>query len=388
MTDSEPPVPQGPIPGAATPQGTRAYAAVHGAHAGTGHYSDLLRTRLRVSSIGIGTFPGDASPQADAQQAALVSKGLQAGLNVIDTAAHYRYGRALAAVGAGLRDARARGVEREAMFLISKGGFLTYRGGIPEDREGWFQREILDQGLGRAEDLARGVHLISPEYINYQIELSRSLMGVQTLDAFLVDQPEVHIPVIGKEQLNRKLLAVFTLLERAVAEERIRYYGISTFEGFRAETDAPVFQSLTSMLGLAEKAAQQASGRDHARHHFKLGMLPYNQAMAEGFTRFNVATGEGNVASTVQAAHQLGVFILASHTMMKGHLAQQSADSVAQAMPGLTQAQRAIQFNRSTPGIGSTLVGMSRPQHLEDACTVMDLPPLDRKALLALFERA
>jgi hypothetical protein len=33
-------------------------------------------------------------------------------------------------------------------------------------------------------------------------------MGVETLDAFLVDQPEVHIPVIGKEATNRKLARV------------------------------------------------------------------------------------------------------------------------------------------------------------------------------------
>jgi diketogulonate reductase-like aldo/keto reductase len=75
--------------------------------------------------------------------------------------------------------------------------------------------------------------------MNYQIELSRSLMGVETLDAFLVDQPEVHIPEIGKEMTNRRLEPVFALLERAVRENRIRAYGISTFEGFRVETDAP-----------------------------------------------------------------------------------------------------------------------------------------------------
>ncbi|QKT05079.1 aldo/keto reductase [Ectothiorhodospiraceae bacterium 2226] len=379
------------IKGHANPAATRAYADAHlgDGSAGEGHYSDFLKTRIRLSSIGIGTFPGEATPEVDAAVSAIVARALQSGINVIDTGAHYRYGRALAAVGAGVRTALAAGVPREAMFLISKGGFLTLRGGPPEDPVQWFQREIVGQGLGTTEDLANNAHLLTPEYIDYQIELSRTLMGVETLDAFLVDQPEIHIPVIGKGALNDKLLKVYTRLEQAVLEGRIRCYGISTFNGERVETDDPLFQSITSQLGLAEKAAQEATGQDGARHHFRILQMPFNQVMLEGFTRFNHATGQGNVASTLQAAFQLKVYVMASHTMLKGHLAQQSADVVQQALATLpSAAQRAIQFNRSTPGLGTSLVGMSTPAHLDDALAVARLAPLERSAYLAMFSRA
>lgn len=376
------------IKGSATAEATRAYAESHSHDTAEGHFSDFLKTRILLSSIGVGTFPGEATPEVDASMALVVSGALQNGINVIDTAAHYRYGRSLAAVGAGVRDALGRGVVRESMFLVSKGGFVTFRGGVPENLDRWFEQEIVARGLGTKEDLVKA-HLLTPEYMRYQIDLSRALMGVDTLDAFLVDQPELHIPVIGKEALNRKLLGVFTELERAVAEGSIRYYGISTFEGFRVETDAGVFQSLTSMQGLAEKAAQEATGDVQARHHFALVQMPFNQVMLEGFTRFNTATGRGNVASPLQAAHQLGVYVMASHTLMKGHLARQSADVVAQSLSDLANpAQRAIQFNRSTPGLGTTLVGMSDPAHLEDALCVARLPPLERKTYLAMFRKA
>jgi aryl-alcohol dehydrogenase-like predicted oxidoreductase len=378
----------GLVPGHATPEATVAYAALHATVTGEGHYSEFLRTRIRLSSIGVGTFPGHACPEVDADIAAVVSRALQCGLNVVDTAAHYRYGRSVAAVGAGLREAFARGVAREAVFLVSKGGFVTFEGGPPAAPEAWCEREILARGLGTREDLARGIHLLSPAYIDHQIEYSRRGMGVATLDAFLVDQPEVHIPVIGKERLNRKLLAVFTLLERAVLEGRIRCYGISTFEGFRVETDAPLFQSLTSLLGLAEKAAREAAGRPDARHHLRLVQMPFNQVMLEAFTRFNQATGQGNVASTLQAAHQLRLYTMGSHTLLKGNLARQSADVVERALPGLGPAGRAIQFNRSTPGLGTTLVGISTPAHLDDALAVAALPPLERQAYLAMYRRA
>ncbi len=375
------------LAGSATPEATRAYAAIHAAHAGAGHYSDFLRTRIRLSSIGVGTFPGAASPAADAQVAGAVTRALQSGINVVDTAAHYRYGRALAAVGAGVRAAVEAGVPRAAMFLVSKGGFLSWRGGRPDDPELWFEREIVAQGLGTRDDLAGMSHLISPAYINYQLELSRTLMGIDTLDAFLVDQPEVHIAGIGKEALNRKLLQVFILLERAVRDGRLRCYGISTFDGFRVETDHLLFQSLASLLGLAEKAVQAVEGRAQARHHLKLVSMPYNQVMLEGFSRFNQATGQGNVASTVQAAHQLKLYLLASHTLLKGHLAKRSAETLEAALPALSPVQRALQFNRSTPGIGTTLVGISDPDQVTDLIQVMNMDPLPRQTLMAMFKR-
>jgi aryl-alcohol dehydrogenase-like predicted oxidoreductase len=390
LSQAKPAASTASIPGYATAKGTQAYAAGHEAEgrAAEGHYSEFLRARMRLSSLGVGSFPGAASAEVDARIAAAVTQALLGGINVIDTGAHYRYGRSLAAVGAGVRAAVEAGVPREAIFLMSKGGFLTLRGGPPADMNDWFEREIVAAGLGSREDLAKGAHLLTPEYIDHQVELSRSLMGVETLDAFLVDQPEVHIPEIGKEMANRKLTKVFEALERAAGEGRIRYYGITTFEGFRVETDAQMFQSITSMLGLAERAAQEVGG-DTARHHFRIGVMPFNQVMLEGFTRFNTATGQGNFASPVQAAHQLEVYMMASHTMFKGHLASQSMEVVERSMANLVNpAQRALQFNRSTPGLGTSLVGISDPAHVDDLLTVARIPPLSRSEYLGMYQKA
>ena len=375
------------IPGHCTMMASKQYAASFGKDCAEGHYSDFLNVHLRLSSIGIGTFPGAPTDEVDAQYAEIIARALSNGINVVDTGAHYRYGRSPAAVGAGVKKALETGVKREQVFLVSKGGFLSFRDGPPPDLQAWFQGEIVAKGLGRMEDLTQA-HCISPEYIGFQLELSRQLMGVETLDAFLIDQPEVHIPVIGKDQLNRKLEKVFMVLEQAVKDNKLRYYGISTFNGFRAETDDPLFQSITSMQGHAERAARAIWKDDQAKHQFKVVQMPFNQVMQEGFTRFSQTTGQGNVGSTIQAAHQLGVYLMASHTLFKGHLASQAMDAVTQAMPMLeNDAQRAIQFNRSTPGVGTTLVGVSTPVHLEDILAVAKLPPLDKTAYLKMYER-
>ncbi|MHB1676753.1 MAG: aldo/keto reductase [Sulfuriferula sp.] len=375
------------IPGHCSMMASKQYVTTFGKDCAAGHYSDFLNVHLQLSSLGLGTFPGAPIDEIDAQYADIVADALVHGINVIDTGAHYRYGRSAAAVGVGVRRAMEAGVAREQMFLISKGGFLSFRNGRPDDLSAWFQTEVAAKGLGRIEDLTQA-HCISPEYIAFQLELSRQLMGVETLDAFLIDQPEVHIPAIGKDQLNRKLEKVFMVLEQAVKDKKLRYYGISTFDGFRAETDNPLFQSLTSMQGHAEKAARAIWQDDRAKHQFKVVQMPFNQVMQEGFTRFSQTTGQGNVASSIQAAHQLGIYLMASHTLFKGHLANQAMDPVIQAMPMLqNHAQRALQFNRSTPGVGTSLVGISTPAHLQDVLAVARVAPLEKKAYLQMYQR-
>ena len=375
------------IPGYCSMRASKHYVTTFGKDCAVGHYSDFLNVHLQLSSLGLGTFPGAPTDEVDAQYVEIVADALTHGVNVIDTGAHYRYGRSAAAVGLGVRRAMEAGVEREQMFLISKGGFLSFRNERPADLAAWFQQEVVAKGLGRSEDLTQA-HCISPEYIAFQLELSRQLMGVETLDAFLIDQPEVHIPAIGKDQLNRKLEKVFMVLEQAVKDKKLRYYGISTFEGFRVETDNPLFQSITSMQGHAEKAARAIWRDEQAKHQFKVVQMPFNQVMQEGFTRFSQATGKGNIGSTIQAAHQLGVYLMASHSLFKGHLAKQAMDPVQQAMPMLqNHAQRALQFNRSTPGVGTALAGISTPAHLQDMLAVTRVPPLEKTAYLQMYQR-
>lgn len=377
-----------PIPGVANATATQAYKKKQGRGFAEGHYSDFLQTGIQLSSIGVGTFPGTATDAVDANIASLVERALVQGLNVIDTATHYRYGRSVSAVGQGVRQAIAAGIPREAMFLVSKGGFLLFPEGPPADFERWFEHEIAARGLGARNEAAGNVHLLAPAYLRHQIRLSRERMGVATLDAFLIDQPEVQVPHIGKQELIRRLDRAFIALEQAVRDGEIGFYGVSSFHSFRAHTEDPLFLSLASMLGLAEQAAKQVFG-EHARHHFAVVQLPFNEVMLEGFTRFNQITGQGNEASTLQAALQLGIFTMASHTLFKGHLARQSVDIVQQALPTMrSHAQRAIQFNRSTPGLGTALVGMSSPAHLDDALAVARQPLMSRQAYLAMYQRA
>jgi len=256
------------------------------------------------------------------------------------------------ALGEGLRRAFADGVERAQVFVVAKGGFLAFDDGPPADAARWFDAHVVARGLGRREDLA-GQHCLSPRYVEAQLEAVRAATGLDSLDGFLLDQPEVHYAALGKERAHRRMAEVFEVLERAARDGRIGCYGISSFDALRVETDAVLFQSLTSLLALAERAAH---GR--GRRCPSAACPPHRAAAVQsghdrGLHPVFAGDREGNVASSIQAAHQLRVYAMASHAMGKGAFAGTGAESVRARLADLpNDAQRALQFARSTRGSG------------------------------------
>src|SRR5206468_4069617 len=111
------------------------------------------------------------------------------------------------------------------------------------------------------------------------------------------------------------------------------------------------FLSLPDLVALAEEVAGP-------EHRFRVVQLPYNLAMPEAFTLPNQGAGR-EVVPLIEAAKQLGVYVMSSASIYQGQLAKNLPPVIAQLLPGLdTDAQRALQFARSTPGVGTALVVM------------------------------
>src|SRR5438046_6677223 len=80
--------------------------------------------------------------------------------------------------------------------------------------------------------------------------------------------------------------------------------------------------------------------------------------------------------SVLQSAVRLGIHTIASVTLMQGQVLSHLPAKAA-ALPVLsTDAQRAIQFTRSTPGISVALVGMSRREHVIENLGVARVTPV------------
>ena len=82
-----------------------------------------------------------------------------------------------------------------------------------------------------------------------------------------------------------------------------------------------------------------------------------------------------------------GIAVVASATLLQRQVLSSMPDAVPKVLPGLaTDAQRAIQFTRSTPGISVALVGMSRREHVLENLGVAAVPPVAREEYVRLYQ--
>jgi aryl-alcohol dehydrogenase-like predicted oxidoreductase len=366
--------------GYATAEGTGRYAARFAARAAKGHFrAQPAAAGLLVSSIGAGTYLGEPDASTDQGYLEAVVAAARAGVNLIDTAINYRFQRSERSIGAALARLEAEGIARDELIVCTKGGFLSPDGAMPADPGGYFHTEYVETGLLSLDDVAAESHAIAPKFLENQLERSRRNLGLEAIDVYYLHNPETQLLAVPREEFRRRVRAAIEMLERAIAAGRIRFYGMATWNGFRQPEDARDYLSLAEMVALAEEVAGAA-------HHFRFVQLPFNLAMTEALTRTNQQV-HGRKMPVVQAARELGIVLVASASLLQGHLGSKLPEFVTRALALEDHFQAALQFARSSPGIATALVGMSRAEHVERNLQLVEIEPATREQFAQLFER-
>ncbi len=361
----------------ATPEGTKKYAERFAGRAAEGHFRE--QQGLRLSSLGIGTYLGEPNTRTDQGYADSIVEAVESGVNVIDSAINYRFQRSERSVGAALAELARRGYAREELVICTKGGFLTPDGDMPADAGDYFNREYVETGILREGDVAAGCHSMAPKFIADQLERSRRNLGVETIDVYYLHNPETQLGEVPREMFNSRLRAAFEFLESAVAAAKIHFYGLATWNAFRQSENAQDFLSLAAM----EQIARDVAG---GSHHFRFVQLPCNLGMTEALTRSNQPL-DGARAPIVGAASKLGITLMASAAMLQGQLSRGLPPFVTAALGMNTDAERAMQFVRSTPGITTALVGMSHVEHVRANLSLVGVEPASQDQFSRLFQR-
>jgi aryl-alcohol dehydrogenase-like predicted oxidoreductase len=366
------------IEGRATEQGTARFAGRSGRAVVPEHFR-IVERGLRLSTVGIGTYLGREDEATDVQYRRAVGWAIERSVNVVDTAINYRHQRSERAIGAAMVDLVARrAVARAEVFVATKGGYIPFDGDMPRDPGAYFTETYLRPGLMRPDDVVGGAHCMAPGFLNDQIDRSRRNLGLATIDLYYLHNPESQLEALGREEFTRRLRAAFETLEAAVAAGKIARYGAATWNGFRQPPDAPDLLMLADVVAVA----REVGGPDH---HFRAIQLPYNLAMTEAFTRANQRVGK-DMVSTLEAARRLDVYVMASASVYQGQLTRNLPPVIAEYLPGLaTDAQRSLQFARSTPGIGTALVGMKSTAHVDENAGVAAHGPIPWERFKNLF---
>jgi aryl-alcohol dehydrogenase-like predicted oxidoreductase len=337
---------------------------------------------LTVSSLGIGTYLGNPDAETDRLYAEAIVRFAELGGNVIDTAANYRFQRSERTIGTALQMLFEKGFSRDELVICTKGGYLPFDGAPPRDVRAYFEETFVKTGIAGFEDLVGGSHCMTPNYLQSQIEQSLRNMKLDRLDVFYVHNPESQLAggSIDKNTFEARLARAFEKLEELRAAGKLLFYGAATWNGFRAAPQEPGYHSLERMVNIAA----QIGGKEHG---FRFIQLPFNLAMPEA-SLFQNQQLNGELVSTVRAATELGVTAIASASILQGKLAQNLPAQLIEELGSLpTEAQASIQFVRSTPGITTALIGMSKTAHVEENLKLARVEPLETEKYKLLFKQ-
>jgi aryl-alcohol dehydrogenase-like predicted oxidoreductase len=250
---------------------------------------------------------------------------------------------------------------------------------LPEEPEEYFAQEYLEREIFRPEEVAAGCHCMAPRYLENQLDRSLANLGVSCVDVFYLHNPETQLSEVPAEEFRRRLHDAFAFMESAVAAGKIGAYGLATWNAFRENVQSPGFMSLPEV----EAIAREVGGENH---HLRFLQLPLNLAMPEALLRPN-QTVNAKTMSMVQAARALGITMVTSASLLQGQLTRNLPPYMAQALRGQNDAERALQFARSVPGVTTALAGMSHVEHVRANLSMVTFEPAARDEFLKLFEQ-
>jgi aryl-alcohol dehydrogenase-like predicted oxidoreductase len=371
-----------PAPGRATPEATARYAERFRQLPGHFRRPD----RLWLSSLALGTRNGEAGGIDDVLYRSATASCLENGVNFFVTGLSDRMQTSERSLGAALARAFREGTAaRDEVVVASRGGYLCVDPDLvqtPGQARRYLVETYLETGLARPESIASGVHCLDPPFLRDQIQRSRRNLRLETLDLYLLEDPELLLDHAGPEGFRRGLHDAFEALEAAVADGHIAAYGLATWDGFlRHHSD----RHHLSVLDLFDWALE-VGGADH---HLRAVQLPYNLAMAEALELPTQIVPPGRSGAVLDALTDTGTAVLASAPLVQGRALGRLPAFVREALPGLrSDAQRCLQFARSTPGVTAAVVGMRQPEHVDENLELPRHEPVAPDAIRSLFRRA
>lgn len=302
------------IPGTATVQGTAAYVSriLAGSSGPAAHgYTTLGSTGLTNSRIGFGGYRTGID-QED-HRAALI-KAIREGCNLIDTSTNYADGDSERLVGSVIQELLGQNeLTRDNVIVVSKIGYVQGKNlqhAKSREQAGRAYPEMVKYG----EDIW---HCLHPEFLEDQLTGSLDRLGLATLDACLLHNPEYFLSdakqrklVVDASTLDelrtefyRRIEQAFVYFEQQIDSGRIQFYGVSSNTS-TARPDDPEATSLSRMLEAAQKAAQR-TGKSH--HGFRVLQLPMN--LFESGALLTPNTGPEQTVLEFAQEHRVAVLV-------------------------------------------------------------------------------
>jgi aryl-alcohol dehydrogenase-like predicted oxidoreductase len=341
--------------GHATPEGTRSRAQPD--TLGEGFYREV--DGLTLSTIGMGSYLGDTDEQAREAYQESARRALEHGLTLVDTAVNYRHQASERDLGAAIAEVG----DREGVVVVTKGGFVHGDVDTGQDPHAYLQERYLDEGIVSDDDVVRGMHCLHPDFLRNELATSRDNLGLETVDLYLVHNPETQLEQgVDEDEVYQRLEEAFAMLEEQREAGTIGAYGIATWEGLRVTPDEEAHLSLERVLEAAEAAHERADTSADA-HGFEGVQLPFNMHLVEAAGVPTQPIG-GDLVPALEAIEQQDLIGLTSASLMQGGLLGRVTEQARELLEVDEDLPAALHFARSAPGVATALVGMGTPEHV------------------------
>ncbi|MGH9741536.1 MAG: aldo/keto reductase [Candidatus Acidiferrum sp.] len=361
----------------ATLEGTKRYANRFAGRAADGHFRETHG--VVISSLGIGTYLGQPDAKTDANYTVAIVAAVESGINFIDAAINYRFQRSERNIGTAIKQLAAKGFSRDEIVVCTKGGYLTPDGSMPAEPTEYFYREYLQPGIFTAKDIVASSHCMTPRFLENQLARSLRNLELDCIDVYYLHNPETQLSEVSRPDFLERVRDAFIYLESAADAGKIQFYGMATWNGFRQEAKSHDAMQLPELAQIAADIAGE-------KHHFRFVQLPFNLGMTEALTLGNQSIG-GKDRTVMEAASELGITLIASASLLQGQVARNLPAFVGQALGLENDAERALQFVRSSPGITTALVGMSHVEHVHANAKLVSVAPATVDQFTQLFSR-
>ncbi|MGD8251458.1 MAG: aldo/keto reductase [Desulfobacterales bacterium] len=258
-----------------------------------------------ISQAGFGGYRIDRSV---AGHDAALRAAVRGGINLIDTSANYGDGGSETLIGQVMATEIERsGLSRASFFVVSKAGYLqgtNYASSQERKRQGRPFEDVVTVAQGLE-------HCIHPTFLEDQLTRSLRRLGLETLDAYLLHNPEYYLGWAARRSIDietaraeylRRLRLAFEHLEGEVDRGRIRCYGISS-NTFPAAADDAQFTNLEALLHAARSISRT--------HHLRVIQFPMNLFESGPVLESNQPSG----ATLLEAARGAGLGVLVNRPL-------------------------------------------------------------------------
>src|ERR1044072_8292105 len=171
------------------------------------HYRE--QQGLKLSSIGIGTYLGNADETTDQNYVRAIIRAVELGVNVIDSAANYRFQRSERSIGTALQS-----IGRDNLVICTKGGYLPFDGAPPRNVRQYVEDTFVSPGIASFADIVGGSHCMTPAYLQSQLDQSLRNMKLECVDVYYIHNPESQLQFVPGQEFYARLKLAFERLEQ------------------------------------------------------------------------------------------------------------------------------------------------------------------------------